>query len=453
MEILNLKLYDDPLNLSNFLVTHSNVRYVNLSIFADMEVSSKWASRNTRLHVERMLKLYDTDPEDIIVKLPNNGAKEITAIRFDWFVYIMIAVPDGRLKWTTARKQWVKHWCGECVPITTCPWSMNEPDPDISLLATSTPAPACMTTPARRRRLLPSPRTPLTPRSTVNAPTAHHSIPGNEVQAIFSFVEDTDVWGSQEITLDDINIALSENDILLEDINVALPDEEISLEDINIALPDEEILLEDINIALLPEEVSLEDINATLSEEDTSQDENANIAMTPRPVQTTNPKPETRNTQYTRLTDFVKKMGEDVFMKQFIRYCSRSEPPFDKLFQVLKDLDDTSESKRPGFYDLRIKLLPVISKTMHDVFFPSRSEDHFRIAMATILCTSTQMLERVKLALGPMVGCILPPRQTLRDCKSVLKIQFMEAWGLENIPRGMRVSLIKAVSFIYNSLL
>ena len=140
MEILNLKLYDDPLNLSNFLVTHSNVRYVNLSIFADMEVSSKWASRNTRLHVERMLKLYDTDPEDIIVKLPNNGAKEITAIRFDWFVYIMIAVPDVRLKWTTARKQWVKHWCGECVPIPNCPWSMNEPDPDISLLATSTPA-------------------------------------------------------------------------------------------------------------------------------------------------------------------------------------------------------------------------------------------------------------------------------------------------------------------------
>ena len=186
-----LKLANDPLNLASFIVILDGIRFGNLAVFQLDSPSQRllptgWARENVRQHFERAVKHLDGDPKIVMIQ-----RSKLQVIRFDWFTFLLIAVPTRFLSWNDSRRNWVKHWCGENVPnpVATDPLDFRyndggAPIPQPLTLQTTTTAPvATMGPPSTPLRSIqpdhmttPSPQAPrkrIAPPTTPGASKSH----------------------------------------------------------------------------------------------------------------------------------------------------------------------------------------------------------------------------------------------------------------------------------------
>ncbi len=103
---------------------------------------------------------------------------------------------------------------------------------------------------------------------------------------------------------------------------------------------------------------------------------------------------------------------------------------------VVKELDNSTSGRRR-------KVLPLLLRLLL-----GEKDDSARVPIALELMhgTAKQMLATIKGLYGYLIQ--LPPRKSLEDIRDNLRMQFMRTWGLRNLPNGMRVSLVNAVTYV-----
>jgi len=162
------------------------------------------------------------------------------------------------------------------------------------------------------------------------------------------------------------------------------------------------------------------------------------VAQTPENTPAATPRSDGYNTKDKRFLQFIDDLGESfIWRKLLVRLAASDGEAYSKfLTDAVKSLDDSSTSRRK-------KVLPLLIRLLVGTRYESAKVP---IALDWMHGTAKQMLCTVKDLYGYLVQ--LPTINALSNIRDNLRIQFINTWSLENIPGGMRVSLVKAVTHV-----
>lgn len=120
-----------------------------------------------------------------------------------------------------------------------------------------------------------------------------------------------------------------------------------------------------------------------------------------------------------------------------MRLASSEGDAMNFLPDTVKTLDETTTGRRKKVIPLLVRLLTGTS---------TRDTSSVQISMSLLHGSAREMLRTLKSIYGPLVN--LPSRRITETVRDNLRIEFMTEWELQNLPHGMRVSLVKAVQWV-----
>ncbi len=129
-EAFREKLLSDPIGLKGFIFIQNQIRYVHHSVFKNSQFKSEPGLRFGN-HLEKTRKYKDyfsqfikflgdevsSKDKTVMIDLKGEGKFYGCALRFDWFLLLIIAAPGSKIEWNAARKAFIGHWCGYNIPM------------------------------------------------------------------------------------------------------------------------------------------------------------------------------------------------------------------------------------------------------------------------------------------------------------------------------------------------
>lgn len=405
-----LKLENDPLNLGQYLRQNDSVRYVDIRFFNDHQMLpekfSKQDSIYVKQHVERIAKSltqnsHSMDSLFLTTKTLKRQYRGETCISFAWFCLIMLQASPIKIIRNASRLKWVKHWFAD-VPnsddMASYVWNSATDDlpaetpPIISLPRESPeeglPAPQQQHPFQTPQHSDPSFPTPLLP---VQSP--QHDIPQNQQAPIMRLFPPTTT--TTPVCL--------------------------------------------IQPSPSPSPVRTPPAIVTPQKMQQQQQEPPTTTPSPSDDQDSAKRGAYKNTKEKQLSTFIEMFGLDVlWLKLLARIandCDTTEP----MINALKHLDKNLSRRRK-------KITPIIAKALNEAALQSKSTTFFNICMDLFTSSGRRMLATIRSSYGQTIQ--LPSDVTLKQITNSVRIDFMRQWGLTNLPRGMRVSLVLAVRHV-----
>ncbi len=169
------KILSDPIKLGTYCFEQDSKTYVHHSVFKDSYLADgsdgirfapsillwRQQKRYLRTFVQKqMTQSGNFESIDPSIFPDNTGIRRYasgTAIRFDWFLFLLISVPNSKMLRNAARENVIAHWCGSYVPnpfSTNGAWAnttATTPPGSTELLDCPPPLPPPLPTPAETR--------------------------------------------------------------------------------------------------------------------------------------------------------------------------------------------------------------------------------------------------------------------------------------------------------------
>ena len=117
-----VKFSTSPLVLARFLIIVQGIRYINLTIFEfgtstdRLQLPNERAKTHRLQHFQVLVKYFNGGAHNAFIRNHNPNELNYNAIRFDWFIFLLIAAPATKILKNDARERLVKHWCGNNIP-------------------------------------------------------------------------------------------------------------------------------------------------------------------------------------------------------------------------------------------------------------------------------------------------------------------------------------------------